>query len=193
MFFLEQPSGQNRRFTKKRDKKIENEKEKKRKNRRNRKKVDPKKNQKKRRYSPQRRRSEKRGDTRIEHKKRCETQFNTKNVFENPEFCFEERRSKKATQITKRLFRTKVFFVQKVGKNRKLEMQKTTKKVQKQRRKHLYPEGWKNGTRKNMCSKKREQSEKGKRKKEMKKNKRSSKKKRRGRQIRGEKQEEKKT
>ena len=52
-------------------------------------------------------------------------------------------------------------------------MQKATKKVQKRRRnqKHLYPEGRKNGTRKDLCSKKkkrRKQTEKGKRKREMK-------------------------
>ena len=48
-------------------------------------------------------------------------------------------------------------------------MQKATKKVQKRRRnqKHLYPEGRKNGTRKDLCSKKKNEEiklKKGKRK-----------------------------
>ena len=53
-------------------------------------------------------------------------------------------------------------------------MQKATKKVQKKEeeiKNNLYPEGRKNGTRKDLCSKKkkrRKQTEKGKRKREMK-------------------------
>ena len=70
-----------------------------------------------------------------------------------------------------RRFKNEGFFL--VQEAEKLEMQKATKKVQKKKKEiknNLYPEGRKNGTRKDLCSKKKNEEiklKKGKRKREM--------------------------
>ena len=68
-----------------------------------------------------------------------------------------------------RRFKNESFFwFKKLKKTKNWRCKKATKKVQKKKnQKHLYPEGRKNGTRKDMCSKmkkRRKQTEKGKRK-----------------------------
>ena len=127
-------------------------------------------------------RSKKIGDTRIEYKRDVRHKKNLKKHVRKSRV-FEE------SQKMMSPFKNEGFFWFKKLKKQKMEMQKTTKKVQKKI--ILYPEGSKNGTRWDICSKKkkrRKHTEKG--KKGMKN--RSYKKIQRRRQTRGETQEEKK-
>ena len=111
---------------------------------------DPPKITVKKRYSFKRRICKKLGEARNEYKRDVKHLKKIKNIFNNQVF-FKKKESHK---IMMRRFKNEGFFlVHEAEKNKKLEMQKATKKYKERRRnqKHLCPEGRKNGTRKDMC------------------------------------------
>ena len=122
------------------------------------------------RYSFKRRGSKKIGDTIIEYKRDVKhNEISKKHFRKSRVFFFKDRKNDGTFQKRRFFFLVQEAEKQKIGDAKK----KTTKNVQKKRRnqKHLYSEGRKNGTRKDMCflkKKERQQTEKGKRKREMK-------------------------
>ena len=134
---------------KKRNKKSRMKKRRKEKQQRNRKKKKiTRKNVQKKNILSNAEEEEKKGDTRIEYERNVKHNWISK-TFSKIKSLFLKRHRKKWWDVSK----TKVFWFKKL---KKLEMQKSDQKSSKKRRnqEHLYPEGRKNGTRKDMCSKK---------------------------------------
>ena len=127
----------------------EEEEEKKKKTTKKQKKVKIHRKNGQKRYSFKRRGSKKMGDTIIEYKRdRCETQFNFQKTFSKINSFFFKNRKNDGMFQKRRFF----FVVQEAEKTQIGDAKSDQKSSKKEKKsKTLYPEGRKNGTRRDMC------------------------------------------